>query len=69
VAKWGPYFGEGELGAWQEPFNETDYGLSMTYEQGYQLNTYELGKNPLTNLEGFYFTISELEIWHIEEIV
>ena len=37
IAEWGPYFGEGELGAWDEPFNSNGNGLSMPDEEGYQL--------------------------------
>jgi hypothetical protein len=37
VAEWGPYFGEGELGAWDEPFNSNLNGYSMPDGPGYQL--------------------------------
>lgn len=35
LAGWGPYFGEGELGAWDEPFNNNGNCTSMLDEQGY----------------------------------
>ena len=44
-------------------------GTSMPDEPGYQLNTNELGKNPLTDSDEVNFTIAELEVWLIEEVL
>jgi hypothetical protein len=44
-------------------------GTSMPDEPGYQLNTNELGKNPLTDSDDVNFTIAELEVWLIEEVL
>jgi hypothetical protein len=39
VAEWGPYFGDGELGAYDEPFNSYCKGLSIPNEPVYDLKT------------------------------
>jgi hypothetical protein len=69
VAVWGPYFGEGELGAFDEPFNSYGMGLSLPGEPVYQLQINDQGVNPLTNSKEVNFTISELEVWLIEEVI
>jgi hypothetical protein len=41
LAEWGPYFGEGELGAYDEPFNSYCMGLSLPNEPAYEIKTDE----------------------------
>ena len=50
VPEWGPNFGEGELAAWDEPFNSPLNGVSMLDEGSYDIEINEDGKNPLTNI-------------------
>lgn len=71
VAEWGPYFGDGELGAWDEPFNE--YGMCLSIPDNdepvaFDIKPNEAGINPLTNSNEVNFTISELEVWLVEEV-
>ncbi len=35
--EWGPYFGEGELGAVEDDFNEDEHCISMSEESGYNI--------------------------------
>ena len=63
--KHGPVFGESELGAYPEPFNEFGNGISWGDGKGYGL-LYEGGNNMLTNQNDYRFTITELEVWEID---
>ena len=63
----GPCYGDAELGAY-EPFNGHDLCRSYANESGYRILK-EGDKNMLTNMEGERFTITELEVWHITEMV
>jgi hypothetical protein len=64
----GPYYGYGELRAWQEPFNGDENCVSYANRANFKIKE-EGGKNMLTNEENGYFTITELEIWSIKEVV
>jgi hypothetical protein len=69
---WGPYFGNVELSAFDEPFNKENACRSYTNDSGYNIPR-NMGINMLTNQEcdeGFYawysdFTISEIEVWGV----
>ena len=66
---YGPRFsgsGIGELGATFEPFNGNNNCYSYANYPGYRIPEVE-GKNQLTNQGNGYFTISELEVWLLEE--
>ncbi len=64
----GPVFsGEAsELGVTSEPFNGSDNCYSWVNYPGYKIPKVN-GKNQLTNQEMGWFTISELEVWAVEE--
>jgi hypothetical protein len=66
----GPCFsGDGygsELVALYEPFNGKDNCRSWDNESGYKIPLVD-GKNQLTNKADGDFTISELEVWLVEE--
>ena len=65
----GPYYGYGpELGVYYEPFNGDDECRSFANEKGFKIPK-EGGKNKLTNNEKNIFTITELEVWQIKEVV
>jgi hypothetical protein len=51
--------------------NSYGMGCSILNESTYQLTEDEFGNNPLTNLNSSesIFTITELEVWQIEEIL
>jgi hypothetical protein len=51
-----------------EPFNGDKKCSSSTNMSGYGIPK-EGGKNALTNLDVGSFTISELEVWELQEIV
>ena len=63
----GPWFGHNELIAFGEPFNGEECCESQANQECYGIPV-EGGKNMLTNKEGIYFTISELEVWEATEI-
>ena len=66
----GPDFTGGhctELGAPNEPFNEGQC-VSCLNEAGYGIPVDANGINTLTNKEGEYFTISELEVWEVKTL-
>jgi hypothetical protein len=65
---YGPRFGGGstELCARDQPFNGNNNCYSFPNEKGYNIPLVD-GKNQLTNQGGYDFTISELEVWLLEE--
>jgi hypothetical protein len=63
----GPCYGNGELCAC-EPFNGDGKCYSYANFANYKIKE-EGGKNMLTNKEGKNFTITELEVWSIKEVV
>jgi hypothetical protein len=65
----GPYFdggGSDELAAGGQPFNGKDKCSSWANQPGYNIPLSD-GINQLTNQKDKYFTISELEVWLVEE--
>ena len=68
---YGPCFLGGDrwelCAAWKEPFNGKDKCISWANEPGYNIPLVD-GKNQLTNQADGKFTISELEVWLVEEI-
>ena len=67
-SNWGPRFSGGigsELAAFQ-PFNRKKYCISRANQAGYKIPIKD-EKNQLTNLKDGSFTISELEVWFVEE--
>ncbi len=65
----GPSFFGGyyqELSAFYEPFNGKTNCSSWANQPGYRIPLLD-GKNQLTNQENGHFTISELEVWLVEE--
>jgi hypothetical protein len=65
----GPHYGYGpELGAYYEPFNGHNKCISYANRTGYRIPK-EGGNNRLTNKKDEYFTITELEVWQITEMV
>ncbi len=64
----GPRFGDSELSASYEPFNGDNKCRSYANYKGYRIPQ-EDGKNALTNQKGTDFTITELEVWSIKEMV
>jgi hypothetical protein len=63
----GPYYGNRELAAYQ-PFNGDGNIVSWANEDTYKIPLKD-GKNTLTNKEGDYFTITELEVWGVTKMV
>ena len=63
----GPHYGYNELRAW-ETFNGDGNCASYANKDIYKINE-EGGKNMLTNEEDGKFTITELEVWSIKEVV
>ena len=68
----GPYFGEGDLSAFDEPFNEENACRSYTNEDPYSIPRNSEGINMLTNQKSkgldsdwCQFTISEIEVWGV----
>ena len=57
-----------ELSACNEPFNGNEKCRSRANHTGYGIPK-EGGKNMLTNKEGIDFTITELEVWEVKEMV
>jgi hypothetical protein len=57
-----------DLSACNEPFNGNSNCVSRANEPGYGIPE-EGGKNMLTNKEGIKFTITELEVWEVKEMV
>ncbi len=55
-----------ELDAGREPFNGDGNCRSRANESGYRIPVDGAGKNMLTNLENWKFTITELEVWQVE---
>ncbi len=55
-----------ELSAYTDPFNGDNNCRSWANEPGYKIPKVD-GKNQLTNKGGNWFTISELEVWLLEE--
>ena len=67
----GPCFradGRRELSACYEPFNGNGKCRSYANLPGYGIPE-EGGKNMLTNKKGIDFTITELEVWEVKEMV
>ena len=64
----GLYYGDAELSTTYEPFNGENNCFSYANYTGYNIPE-EGGKNRLTNKEGCSFTITELEVWQIIEMV
>jgi hypothetical protein len=65
----GPFFGGrygDELSALGEQFNDEDNCISYASQPGYKI-PFVHGKNQLTNQADGCFTISELEVWLVEE--
>jgi hypothetical protein len=64
---YGPCFsgGNSELCAFSQPFNDNNC-RSYANHPGYNIPVVD-GKNQLTNQGGVCFTISELEVWLLEE--
>ena len=56
---------------WNEPFNEFGSGLSIpdNEDNAYDMKVNESEVNLLTNSSDVNFTISELEVWLIQEIL
>jgi hypothetical protein len=63
----GPYYGIDELAAF-EPFNGDGNCRSDANEDTYKIPLKD-GKNTLTNKEDGFFTITELEVWEVTEMV
>jgi len=65
---YGPCFSGGydELSAYDEPFNDNINCRSYTNKPGYNIPEVD-EKNQLTKQERCLFTISELEVWLLEE--
>jgi hypothetical protein len=66
---YGPCFSGGvweELAAYEQPFNGKDKCRSWANKPGYNIPLV-YGKNQLTNQADGGFTISELEVWLVEE--
>jgi hypothetical protein len=62
----GPYFGDLELAANSEPFNESLNCTSMEKVNIYRID--KIGRNnALTNKDSCAFTITELEVWEVIE--
>ncbi len=70
----GPYFGQAELAAHNEPFNGENNCRSYVNRDGYAIPKGEDGTNMLTNEKCEYgrwykdlcmFTIVELEVWEV----
>ncbi len=62
----GPCFrgdGGSELIAYFEPFNGDGFCGSWANEPGYRIPVDSAGLNMLTNYKGYWFTITELEVW------
>jgi hypothetical protein len=55
-----------ELAPKKEPFNGKHMWFSEWNQPGYKISVLD-GKNRLTNEFGIDFTISELEVWLVEE--
>jgi hypothetical protein len=53
---------------YREPFNDDDNCVSFANEANYKIKE-EGGKNMLTNEKNGKFTITELEVWSIKEVV
>ncbi len=66
--KWGPTYGDDELSANTQPFNGENKCRSIAGKPYYRIPE-EGEKNTLTNKKGNTFTITELEVWSIKEIV
>jgi hypothetical protein len=65
----GPCFDGGEapeLGTWSQPFNGEGHCISYANRPGYNIPLVD-GKNQLTNQADGRFTISELEVWLVED--
>ena len=68
-SSYGPCFSGGrgsELAASFKPFNGNGKCFSLANEPGYNIPVVD-GKNQLTNQDDGEFTISELEVWLLEE--
>ena len=64
----GPYFGDWELLALYEPFNQENACTSLANWSGYKIPLNSEGINMLTNQkcnELSEFTISEIEVWGV----
>jgi hypothetical protein len=58
-----------ELGAREEPFNGNKKCYSFANKPGYCIPEDKDGKNMLTNKENGSFTVSDLEVWQVTEMV
>ena len=66
-SQYGPFYGYDELSAY-EPFNGDGNCTSCANRDNYKIKE-EGGKNMLTNENTGKFTITELEVWSIKEVV
>ena len=64
----GPCYGNAELGAYKEPFNGNGNCYSYANSSGYRIPK-DGDKNRLTNQQDKNFTITELEVWQVTEMV
>ena len=67
--RYGPEFSAGgcsDLGVTGQPFNGSGECYSWVNKPGYEIPEVN-GKNQLTNQKSCSFTISELEVWAVEE--
>jgi hypothetical protein len=62
----GPYFGNWELAASNEPFNGDKNCRSYANRSGYMIPLDEDGMNALTRSKGKDFAITELEVWEVQ---
>ena len=73
LVKGGPFFGDHELSAYEEPFNKENTCKSYTNEKAFRIPMSKEGINRLTNQKNndefsgkkCNFTISELEVWGV----
>ena len=63
--RWG--FGRDELRPWDEPFNEVNGCWSYTNKSAYNIGEDAMRRNLLTMSSMRYFTISELEVWALND--
>ena len=64
----GPFYGNRELVAWNQPFNGDGKCISWANSATYKIPLKD-GKNALTNKKNGRFTITELEVWQVTEVV
>ena len=70
--KWGPSF-RGEIGfdltALSEPFNDEENCKSSSIDSSFGIGRDDNGLNLLTRQKNDEFTITELEVWRVEELL